>query len=66
MKDKKADEANKIKIKVQGVKEKISALEAQVKTLDQDLDLVLHSIPNVPHESVQLGKDEKDNKEIRA
>jgi seryl-tRNA synthetase len=65
MKDKKSTEANSIKTKVLNIKEKIAKLELQIKDIDKDLDLVLHSIPNVPHESVQVGKDEKDNVEIR-
>jgi seryl-tRNA synthetase len=65
MKDKQNTEANSIKTKVQHIKSEVSKLELQIKDIDKDLDLVLHSIPNVPHESVQIGKDEKDNVEIR-
>jgi seryl-tRNA synthetase len=44
---------------------KIKALEDDVKTLDESMQEVLSSIPNVPHESVPEGKSEADNVEVR-
>ena len=43
----------------------IKALEQSVDELDVSLKDVLSSIPNVPHESVPVGKDESDNVEVR-
>ena len=43
----------------------IKALEQSVDELDASLKDVLSSIPNVPHESVPVGKDESDNVEVR-
>ena len=34
------------------------------KQIKFDLDIILSSIPNIPHEDVPNGKDENDNKEI--
>ncbi len=41
--------------------EKIVEDQKQIKF---DLDSILYSIPNIPHEDVPNGKDENDNKEI--
>jgi seryl-tRNA synthetase len=65
IKDKNIDEANKIRSKVQKIKSDISEMEIELQDINAQLDVVLHSIPNVPHESVPVGKDEKDNPEIR-
>ncbi len=42
----------------------INEHEDSVKTLDEAMDAVLSSIPNLPHESVPEGKDESSNVEI--
>lgn len=48
-------------------------LSSEIKTLDHDLhdiderlDKVMLSIPNIPHESVPTGEDEDDNVEVRS
>jgi seryl-tRNA synthetase len=43
----------------------ISSLDEQVKTLDEEFRELLAGIPNVPHESVPVGKDSEDNLEVR-
>ena len=43
----------------------ISSLDEQVKTLDEEFRDLLAGIPNVPHESVPVGKDPEDNLEVR-
>lgn len=43
-------------------------LEEQKTALDQllkEMDVLLHTIPNIPHASVPAGRDEQDNQEIR-
>ncbi len=50
---------------VRAAKERIALLEETVKTLDDEFRGILQGIPNVPHESVPLGKDEHDNVEVR-
>ena len=53
---------------IQGSREiggQVKALEQNVEELDASLKDVLSSIPNVPHESVPVGKDESDNVEVR-
>lgn len=47
------------------LKEKIPGLEEQVNTADTTLRGLLDVIPNLPHESVPVGRDERDNKEVK-
>lgn len=51
--------------KVKEISAEIKALEERVQQAEERLNLVLHSIPNLPHESVPVGKDETANLEIR-
>ncbi len=44
---------------------RVSALDEQVRALDEQFRELAASIPNVPHESVPVGKDANDNVEIR-
>jgi seryl-tRNA synthetase len=43
----------------------IAALDEQVKSLDEEFRDLLAGIPNVPHESVPVGKDAEQNVEVR-
>jgi seryl-tRNA synthetase len=45
--------------------EKISALEEQAKSLDDKFRDLLAGVPNIPHESVPVGKSAEDNLEVR-
>lgn len=47
------------------VGEKIGELDAKIKDVESRLQDIIMNIPNVPHESVVVGRDENDNKEIR-
>jgi seryl-tRNA synthetase len=51
--------------KMREIGDRISALEEQVKALDEEFRLHLAGIPNVPHESVPVGRNEEENKEAR-
>ena len=44
---------------------KIKELDAQVKEIDEKITKILLEIPNLPHQSVPIGENEKDNVEIR-
>ena len=44
---------------------KIKALEEEVKSLDEQLEGLLLRVPNLPHPTVPLGKDENDNVAVR-
>jgi seryl-tRNA synthetase len=43
----------------------IDGLDAEARQFDDRLREILSSLPNIPHESVPLGKSEQDNVEIR-
>lgn len=43
----------------------IAALDDKIKALDEKMELFLMTVPNLPHESVPVGRDERDNVEVR-
>jgi len=49
---------------VSGLGEQLTASEHLLATIQADLDDYLLGIPNLPHESVPVGKDENDNVEM--
>ncbi|MFZ8787211.1 serine--tRNA ligase, partial [Thermocrinis sp.] len=51
--------------KVKEIKEKIEGLEGQLSKVEEQLKSVMLSIPNIPHQSVPVGKDETENVEVR-
>ena len=44
---------------------RIKTLDAEVAALDEKIQEFLYSIPNIPHESVPVGADDSENKEMR-
>jgi seryl-tRNA synthetase len=50
--------------KVRAMGDQIAALDEKVKTLDDSFRALLAGIPNVPHESVPVGKSSDENVEI--
>ncbi len=58
-------EAQRLMAEVAGLKDKMAALEAELEPQAKKTRELALSIPNVPHESVPLGKDEHENKEVR-
>lgn len=55
----------KEKKKVKEITEEVKKLEEELKETDCGLKDLLLYIPNIPHKTVPVGKDEKENKEIR-
>ncbi len=47
------------------VSERIKALDEELKDVDTKVRDFLLNLPNIPHESVPVGRDESDNPEIR-
>ncbi len=45
--------------------ERMAALDERVKELDESFRTMLAGIPNIPHESVPVGKSSDDNVEVR-
>src|SRR5471032_556931 len=50
---------------MRSIGEQISALDDQVKSADQEFQELLSGIPNIPHESVPVGRTGDDNVEVR-
>ena len=51
--------------KVRAIGDRIAALDEEVKMLDESFRSMLAGIPNVPHESVPVGRSAEDNVEVR-
>jgi seryl-tRNA synthetase len=51
--------------RVRSMKSDIAALDDRIKALEEEFRELLAGIPNVPHESVPVGKTEADNVEVR-
>ncbi len=65
MKEGKADEALRLRTEVSGLKEAISKKDSWRDQVEKDMQEILLALPNIPHESVPVGKDESANVEIR-
>ena len=48
------------------IRARIRALEEEVRSLDKRLEELLLQVPNIPHSSVPVGKDEADNAIVRS
>jgi seryl-tRNA synthetase len=62
---KKGQNADELMEKVRSVSQEIKELDDQIKLVENDLDKILLNIPNIPHESVPVAKDENSNLEMR-
>ena len=64
-KKKKGEDADEIIARMGEVSTRIKDLEEDLKKTDGDLEQIVMTIPNIPHESVVNGKDSNDNPVIR-
>jgi len=63
---KKAGEnADELIEQMRGVGDQIAVLDNKVREIETALNNILMTIPNIPHASVPVGKDENDNLEVR-
>ncbi|WP_405080955.1 serine--tRNA ligase [Paenibacillus chitinolyticus] len=65
MRKKAKEDADDLIAEMKGVGDRIKELDEELRTLEVELNHLLLSIPNVPHESVPVGASEEDNIEIR-
>ena len=65
MKEGKRDVADARRREVNELKERISDLDVQREKAETRIHELISGLPNLPHESVPVGKDETDNVEIR-
>ncbi len=61
MKEGKKEEANSARAQVTAMKESNKALETAMNEATEELNTLLYTIPNLPHESVPEGKVAEDN-----
>ncbi|NYS32509.1 serine--tRNA ligase [Streptococcus danieliae] len=60
----KEDASDKIAA-MQALSAEIKELDSRLNSIDQELQEILVTLPNLPHDSVPVGEDEEDNVEIR-
>ncbi|AAC06595.1 serine--tRNA ligase [Aquifex aeolicus] len=58
-------DTTEIQNRVKELKEEIDRLEEELRKVEEELKNTLLWIPNLPHPSVPVGEDEKDNVEVR-
>jgi seryl-tRNA synthetase len=58
-------DADQLIAEMKEVGDKIKGLDDQLRDVEETLEKLLLSIPNIPHESVPVGETEDDNVEIR-
>ena len=61
----KKDDAEKAKDEVRKINDKLEKAKANREKTDNELKEFMLAIPNMPHESTPVGKDENDNPEVR-
>ncbi len=64
MREKKVEEANKIKLEVTKNAERLSELEATIEKIEVELKEKVMTIPNIIDPTVPIGKDDTENVEI--
>ena len=63
MRDKKVEEANKVKEEVANIKNKIPELEAEEENLEKEIKQRMMAIPNIIADDVPIGEDDSKNVE---
>ncbi|WP_127589070.1 serine--tRNA ligase [Paenibacillus koleovorans] len=59
------EDAESLIVEMRDVNDTIKQLDEELRVLEEDQAKILLSIPNMPHESVPVGKSEDDNVELR-
>ncbi|WP_010169470.1 serine--tRNA ligase [Bacillus coahuilensis] len=57
--------ADELIVQMREVGQKIKEWDDELRVVEEELDMLLLSIPNIPHESVPVGETEDDNVEVR-
>ncbi|WP_017756771.1 serine--tRNA ligase [Calidifontibacillus oryziterrae] len=58
-------DADHLIVEMREVGDRIKALDEELRIVENDLQVILLSIPNIPHESVPVGESEDDNIVVR-
>lgn len=64
MRDKKIDEANKIKEEVANISDKIALIDKELPIMQEEIKNKMMIIPNIIDSSVPIGKDDSENVEV--
>jgi seryl-tRNA synthetase len=59
------EDAEDLILEMRQVSDRIKELDGELKGVEDDLNQLMLTIPNIPHESVPIGESEDDNVEIR-
>ena len=62
---KQGGDASAIQEEMRKVGDEIAELDKQVNEIDKQINFILMRLPNIPHESVPIGKDDTENVEQR-
>jgi seryl-tRNA synthetase len=63
--NKEHNDPEKLIARMRAVSQKIKALDEELSKHEESLHAILMDLPNIPHPSVPIGKDEKDNLVIK-
>lgn len=58
-------DAENLVLEMRDVSQKIKDLDDEIRVIEEKLEAILLTIPNLPHESVPSGNTEEDNVEVR-
>ncbi|SHK32434.1 serine--tRNA ligase [Desulforamulus aeronauticus] len=58
-------DAEQKQLEMRQASQQIKDMDDEIRVIEEKLEQILLAIPNLPHESVPVGKDEHDNVEIR-
>jgi seryl-tRNA synthetase len=61
----KGEDASAVMAQVAALPDQLKGLEAKLADVQERMNALLMNVPNVPHESVPVGKDETGNVEVR-
>lgn len=62
---KSGEPADELIAEMRNVSDRIKELDDEVRDLENQISELMLSIPNIPHESVPVGKSEEENVEVR-
>ena len=62
---KEGGDASELLAKMKKLSEEIKKIDAELTACGERQQTLLYAIPNLPHESVPVGRDDRENKEVR-